>query len=91
MQKYVDNSNILKIHKENARDIAINQLNWSINAKNFLEIFNDNLHNKRKQINPNIVTLLNRLDKLYKPSDSYRIIYSIYTFLKHKKCIINGK
>lgn len=38
MQKYIDEPNLLKIHKKNARQFAVAQLDWDLNSKILLEI-----------------------------------------------------
>jgi len=83
MQIYVDNIDLLKQHKGNARNFAIENLDWMKNAQNLSDIFNNSFTAKRKNIELKLIDSLCDLDKRMAPTDSYKIASYFYTAFKH--------
>ena len=88
MQTYVDNPVLIQQHKKNARNFAINKLNWSKNAINLSEIFKRTKNHNIKKVNSELIKLLNNLDKVMAPTDWYKLISAFSISYKH---VINKK
>jgi glycosyltransferase involved in cell wall biosynthesis len=83
MQKYVDDPELLRIHKVNSRDFALKNLNWEANASNLSEIFEKAKENRNNNLDENLRKQAENLDKIMAPTDYYKIVSSLYIAIRH--------
>ncbi len=72
---YINNAELLDIHSKNARDFAINKLDWKNNSKN-LNLIIENIYNNNttKPVSLEVEREILNIDKGYNPKISYRIL-----------------
>lgn len=83
MQKYLDNPIILKEHKENARIIAVENLDWIINSNMLSKIFKGSKIPVTKNTLQIITKTLTKLDRKMAPSDFFSIGQGILHAVNH--------
>lgn len=87
MQFYVEHPKILLEHKKNARNNAIEVLDWEKNARNISEIFLNSFSQKKNKINEKVFSLCLNLDKHFSPSIFYKSRLLLIDVLKYIKII----
>lgn len=87
MQFYVENPIILQEHKKNARNNALEVLDWNRNAKNISEIFSKSFLNNNKVSGKKVIDVCVELDKHYSPSIFYKGKLLVTDVLKYFKII----
>ena len=87
MQIYVNDKNILLEHKLNARNSAVDYLDWKKNALHIPDIFENKMEFKNIGIDKNIENIALQLDKAMSPSILYKFksaLYSLYRYFIKK-------
>ena len=80
IQKYIDNKQLAKIQGNAARELAERDLDWKINSKPLLKIFENALKN-RTELNDSLIVLGKSLDRRMAPTFAYRVRNLFVSFL----------
>jgi 1,2-diacylglycerol 3-alpha-glucosyltransferase len=82
IQKYIDNSDKVKLDSENAREFAELNLDWNVNSGPLLNIFTKAAKNKVK-LNDKLTILATKLDRKMAPSLTFKALTIFKDILIH--------